>query len=85
MPGSLDELTPERLLAIGRLSYRQLISGSYSEAELRAFALRRGYRNAAAWVRRQTWDQRTLSPTERLERHQAWLRDRRRFAEAGSL
>lgn len=85
MPGSLDELTPERLLAIDRLSYRQLICGSYTEAELRAFAQRRGYRNAAAWVRRQIWDQQTLSPAERLERHQAWLRDRRRFAEAGSL
>jgi superfamily II DNA or RNA helicase len=79
--GELDELTPERLLAIGRLSYRQLISGSYSEAELRAFAQRRGYRNAVGWVRRQLRDQRSLSPNERLAQLQSWVSERRRRGE----
>ena len=79
MAGELGELTAETLAVIGRLSYGAIISGDYSESELRAFAQSRGYRHPNSWVRNRLWEQQNLSPAERLDRHRAWLNERRRL------
>jgi DNA repair protein RadD len=72
--GELDQLTLEKLAAAGRLSYREVLAGNLSEAELAAFARHRGYRSS--WVKRQLWQQQNLSPDERLSRHAAWVAER---------
>jgi superfamily II DNA or RNA helicase len=49
--GELAELTPGLLNAITRLTYRQIMGGNFSAAELRAFAHARGYRPGWVWYR----------------------------------
>jgi DNA repair protein RadD len=71
IPGGMAELTPEILAAVGRLSYAQVLSRNMTEDELRAFARYRGY--ADGWVRRRLWEQRNLTPAERLANHRSWV------------
>ena len=48
---NLEELTPGRLAAVLALPYRAVISAMLSEAELRAYAASRGYRDGWVWHR----------------------------------
>jgi DNA repair protein RadD len=55
-PGELAELTAERLAAIRAMSYAQVVGEMRSEAELRAYAISRGYHSG--WVRHRLREQR---------------------------
>ena len=50
-----SELTPDRLAAVRRMSYRAIVSSRLSEAELREFARMRGYR--PGWVKHRLREQ----------------------------
>jgi superfamily II DNA or RNA helicase len=52
-PGRLHELTAERLAAIRRMSYGQVIHGRLTEEELAAYAAHRGYKRGWVWHRLQ--------------------------------
>lgn len=54
-PGDLAELTIERLAAVKRMSYREVVSCRLSEAELREYARSRGYH--PHWVKHRLREQ----------------------------
>jgi hypothetical protein len=51
--GNLHELTAERLAALRRMSYRQVLGAKLSERELAAYAARHGYKRGWVWHRLQ--------------------------------
>jgi DNA repair protein RadD len=54
-PGELAEVTAQRLAAVRRMSYRQVLASRLFEAELRSFARARGYRRG--WVQHRLREQ----------------------------